>query len=117
MSFQDDAKDYVSWSDVHEAVRYVEAGFGVRLKFVMTVACPKGEQWLLQYYEIHICDSELRECAMQERVLGSFPSRGHKSLAACLLGLVYKADSLLSQTKPWTEPTIAAKPRRGPAAH
>jgi hypothetical protein len=105
--------EYVAWGDVHEWARYLEAGYGGRFKFVMTVACPKGEQYLKQYWEVLWCDNALQERPLGQRILGSFPSRSHKSLAACFLSLLWQADNVLAATNVWAEPTVAAKPRRG----
>lgn len=106
-------RDYVTWADVNELTRYLEEGYGCRIAFKMTVACPKGEQYLKQYWELYWCDSALQERPLQQRVLGSFPTRSAKSLAALFLGLLYTLDNVLSQEAVWAEPTIAAKPRRG----
>lgn len=113
MGGKEDGEGFISWSDVHELTRYLEAGYGGRFKFVMTVACPRGEQFLKQYWEIKWCDNELEERAISARILARFPSLRGQSLAAALLGLLYQADAVLSQEGLWAEPTIAAAPRRG----
>ena len=113
MPVVDAKKEYISWGDVHELVRYLEAGYGGRFKFVMTVACPKGEQYLKQYWELKWCDDALQERPTKQRVLARFPNAGSKTLAGCFYGLLLAADSVLVETYLWSEPSIAVKPRSG----
>lgn len=113
MPIVDGEKDFVSWSDVQELTRYLEEGYGRRFKFVMTVACPPGEQYLKQYWEIKVCDNAFQEVPTTTRILGRYPSIRGQSLAAALVGLLYTADNVCSQELLWAEPKIAAQPRRG----
>lgn len=113
MPVSGEKKEYISWGDVHELARYLEAGYGGRFKFVMTVACPKGEQHLRQYWEVRWCDDALQERATQQRILARYPSAGAKTLAGALYGLLLAADSVLAEEAVWAEPTIAVKPRSG----
>jgi hypothetical protein len=117
MPIVDGGKDYVAWADVEQLVRWLEDGYGGRLKFVMTYACPKGEQFYRQYWEVLWCDHALEERPTSQRILGRFPSLRGQSLPAALLGVLYQADSILAQTYLWAEPKVAAKPRRDPQEH
>lgn len=109
-------REFVTWGDVHEMVRWLEAGYGCRFKFAMVVACPKGEQWPRQYWELYWCDNALQERALPQRLLVRFPDAGAKSLAAALLGLLWRADNVLAEVAVWTEPKMAVRPRGEPAA-
>ena len=113
MAIIEQEKSYVTWGDVIELTRYLEEGYGGRVSFKMTVACPPGEQYLKQYWELYWCDNALQERPLQQRVLGSFPTRSAKSLAALFLGLLYTLDNVLSQQAIWAEPKLAARSRRG----
>lgn len=113
MPVVDAKKEYISWGDVHELTRYLEAGYGGRFKFVMTVACPKGEQYLKQYWELKWCNDALEERPTQQRILARFPNAGSKTLAGCFYGLLLAADGVLAETYLWAEPTVAVKPRSG----
>lgn len=104
--------EYVTWADVHELVRWLERGYGMRVRFMMTVACPKGEQHPKQYWEVSWCDENLEPRALPVRILGQFPSPNHKSLASCFLRLLWELDNALAELAVWTEPTIGS-PRRG----
>jgi len=104
-------REYVSWLDVSEHVRWFEAGYGGRIKFVMVIACPKGEQYPRQYWEIYWCTPELEQVALPQRILGKFPSDEHATLAGLFLRMLYNLDALLTEHWQWAEPTIAAKPR------
>lgn len=104
-------REYVSWQDVAEHVRWFEAGYGGRLAFKMVVACPAGEQKLKQYWELYFCDDKLEPVALPQRILGSFPTTEHATLAGLFLNMLYRMDALLTEHWQWAEPTFAAKPR------
>lgn len=112
MKKSEEAPSFITWSDVHELTRWLEHGYGGRFKFVMTVACPKGEQRLSQYWEVKWCDDALQERPLSQRVLARFPSLAGQSLAAALIGLLYQVDAVLSKESVWAEPGVAVKPRR-----
>lgn len=113
MALEAGEKVYISWGDVSELTRYLEAGYGGRIAFKMVIACPKGEKQLLQYWEAHWCDDALQERAISTRCLTRFPSVRGQSLAAALVGLLYQLDNILGKEAVWAEPQIAVKPRVG----
>lgn len=113
MALETGEKVYISWGDVNTLTRWLEAGYGGRVKFVMVIASPKGEQELKQYWEAHWCDDALQERAISTRCLTRFPSIRGQSLAAALVGLLYQLDNVLSKEAVWAEPKTAVKPRVG----
>jgi hypothetical protein len=111
MGTQDGPRQYVTWADAIEAMRYFEAGYGGRILMKAVQACPKGEQYPKLYFELFLCDAELNPRPLAGRVLAQFPSQVHKTVPGMLLALLYRLDAVASQSHLWTEPTIAAKPR------
>ena len=105
--------DYISWADVHDMVRFLEAGFGFRLKFIMVIACPKGEQLVKQYWELLVCDSNLEQQAQPRRILARYPNAGSRSLSALFLGLLYEVENMWAEGHLWAEPMIGRRPSVG----
>jgi len=107
----DDRKDYVSWADVWEQLRWLEQGYNVKLYFHLRAACPPGEQYLRGYWELEARDQDEQQVPLVSRVLGKFPNGVSKTVPGMLLGMLLGADSVLAETRLWVEPTVAAKPR------
>jgi len=109
---QEGRQDYITWGDVYTTSRYFEQGYGVELRFIMRPACPKGEQWLKGYWELHahVPDGPSRE--LPARCLGSFPNSVNKTVPALLYGMLLAFDNMVAGTWLWTEPVVAARPQR-----
>jgi hypothetical protein len=107
----DGRKDYVSWADVWEQLRWLERGYNVKLLFHLRAACPPGEQFLRGYWELTAQDMDDEPVPLPNRILGKFPNTVSKTVPGMLLGMLLATDSILSQVRLWTEPTIGAKPR------
>lgn len=107
-------RDFITWGDVHETTRWLEQGYVGRIKFVMVVACPPGEQWPRQYWELLWCDDALQERPLPRRCLVRFPDAGRKNLAAALLAALWTLDGFLAEGHVWTEPQMAVRPRGEP---
>lgn len=107
----DGRKDYVSWSDVWEQLRWLENGYNCKLLFHLRAACPPGEQYLRGYWELTAHELDDQPVPLQSRILGKFPNAVSKTVPGMLLGMLLAADSVIGATRLWVEPTVAAKPR------
>lgn len=114
MAQQDERRQFVTWDDVIIQMRWLEAGYGRRVRFTVVQACPKGEQYPRLYWEAYLCDEALTACALPGRALGRFPTPASKTVPGMLLGMLYQLDNIASQALVWTEPTVAQPPRERP---
>lgn len=110
MAATKESQQYVKWSDVIVWMRWLEAGYGRRVRLTVVQACPKGEQYPRLYWEASMCDDQLNACQLPERALGRFPSEAHKTVPGMLLGMLIALDNIASQALVWTEPTVADRP-------
>jgi len=113
MARQLEPGQYVKWEDVITWMRWLELGYGGRVRVLCVQACPKGEQFPRLYWELQFCDADMAPRELGGRVLGQFPTASSKSVPALLLGMLMKLDNLASQSLVWTEPPFGQRPRGG----
>lgn len=114
MAATKESQQYVKWADVIVWMRWLEAGYNRRVKFVVVQACPKGEQYPRLYWEALLCDEALNPCALPNRALGRFPADSQRTVPGMLLGMLIALDNIASQALVWAEPTVAERPRGEP---
>lgn len=104
---------YVSWTDVMQAWRWFEEGYGLRWRLEAECKCPRGELYDAMYYRFVPCDAEGApvDCGFVPTV--RFPNRAARTLPGALLGLAYQLDARLSERWLWAEPKMSAEPTRG----
>ena len=110
----DGQKDYVSWGDVADHVRWLERGYGLRVFFKATVASPKGEQDVKWYWEAYLADDKGNPVALSNRALGRFPNSTSKTVPGLFLGMLFALDNIAQKERIWTEPTLDTRRERAP---
>lgn len=103
-------REFVSHADVMGMARWLEAGFGIGIQFHMRVACPKGEIYDKEYWEVTAHDLEGRQMATPRRVLASYPRAANNSITGVWLAMLWELEGTLYEVLPWVEPTVKAKP-------
>ena len=107
---------YVSWSDVMETWRYLEAGYNVTIVLSTVCNCPQGHQYSSLCNDLYVFEKSEEPVPLPRRISRRYPTVGRETMPGLLLGLLYELDAALSEVRVFAESPIAVKPRRERAA-